>query len=258
MNEWIDGRCPPGELLKDYVAGRLDPATRHRVEDHLLDCPLCESAVNGFAQYGVEETFEEIPVQAERVLLDEFPKIEEPASIRWILPWVGAAAAICLFALGYWNYWAQTKHERLFSAYFDPHPQYGYTRQRTLATGMAADVLAQAIRYHDQEKYRASLMAWRSYFASEPLPNDFRPYLYAATAAMATGRFKEADYFLKQIPPDPGGTLGEEIHWYRSLAILQQGNLRPASQELQSLSVKGKSRYAKEFAPSLLERLPGG
>ena len=258
MNEWIIGRCPPGELLKDYVANRLDPATRHRVEDHLLDCPLCESAVNGFAEHGWEEIQEEIPVLAQRLLLDDFPSTEEPASFRWILPWVGAAAAICLFAIGYWNYWQQTKHERLFSAYFDPHPRYGYTRQRTLAIGIEDGILTQAIQYHDQEKYRASLMAWRNYFEGEPIPNDFRPYLYAATAAMATGRFKEANYFLDQIPPDPGGTLGEEVNWYRSLAILQQGNLQPAANELQRLSVSGKSRYAKEFAPSLLERLPGG
>ncbi len=36
------------EEIQDYVTNRLDAGSRFKVENHLLDCPLCNDAVEGF------------------------------------------------------------------------------------------------------------------------------------------------------------------------------------------------------------------
>ena len=40
--------CLSEEELQLYLSGDLDDSTRFRVENHLLDCPLCSEAVEGF------------------------------------------------------------------------------------------------------------------------------------------------------------------------------------------------------------------
>lgn len=44
--------CIPAEMLWDYLDGKLSAKQQHRVEVHLLDCPMCTDALEGFKLSG--------------------------------------------------------------------------------------------------------------------------------------------------------------------------------------------------------------
>lgn len=252
MDDWKTGACPPGEMLISYVRGELTPDERFRVEDHLLDCPLCESTVAAFIEQGIPDA-----AQVER--LNSPPAATFKTRIRRLWPYLTAAATILFLLIAYWGFRQGTYHERLFVKYFNPQPRYGYEQQRaaTAPNNRRNEVvLDQAITYHEQKQYELSLIAWRAYLAFDGLPNDFRPYLYAATAALATGNDEEAAYFLDQLPPNAKDAFGEEVHWYRSLLSLKQnGPSEAVLEQLEQLQKMNRSIYSRELAPNLLEDL---
>ena len=61
-NIFMPSQCLAGEEVKAYLDGSISEEGRRRVENHLLDCPLCSDAVEGFelvdtAEVGMVEDF---------------------------------------------------------------------------------------------------------------------------------------------------------------------------------------------------------
>ena len=42
-------KCLDENDIRLYLSGEVDQSARYRIENHLLDCPLCEEAVEGYA-----------------------------------------------------------------------------------------------------------------------------------------------------------------------------------------------------------------
>ncbi|MEM9836419.1 MAG: zf-HC2 domain-containing protein [Bacteroidota bacterium] len=241
MKNWISGRCPSGQVLTAYVEGSLSAQQTHRVEDHLLDCPLCTSAVEGLQQ---QQPRPEVVPQRSRQ--------------RKIWPVIASAAAVLLLLFAGWQYWQASEPERLFTAYFDPQPIYGYEQQRSLSPprpDLAPSIQQQALKYHREGEYRLALTAWRAYFDEQPLPDSWLPQQYAATAALAVGLPEEAHYFLDQIPPDLSGTQREQVLWYRAMAHLKGGDQSAALMVLEDLMSAPQSIYGRELAVGLAEEI---
>lgn len=49
-------QCLSEENIKGYLTNRLSEEERFRVENHLLDCPLCSDAVDGYAAMEVDQS----------------------------------------------------------------------------------------------------------------------------------------------------------------------------------------------------------
>lgn len=266
----------------DYVQEKLPHSTHHRVEDHLLDCPLCAAAVEGFTQHGVPDAkrLDQLAGQtvqraqaALALATDNSARLslvdsETPSSthkkpagfVRSLNYWVrrGAVAAILLLLLiGFSNYWQQTTNDRLYSAFFAPQPRFGYSFERTLRPKQdrSNSVLDQAIHFYQHEQYAESLIAWRAYFDETPQPDDIRTLFYAGLAALSMGRKSEAKRYFAQLPKDIPGAKGEEINWYRSLLYLKLNDRRSAVSTLRSIQATPESTYGRELAPLLLKKL---
>jgi hypothetical protein len=42
-------KCLSEKDIQNYINGQLSTDERHRLENHLLDCPLCDDAVDGYS-----------------------------------------------------------------------------------------------------------------------------------------------------------------------------------------------------------------
>lgn len=250
MEKSFTGRCPSGRLLTAYVEGSLSVDEQLRVEDHLLDCPLCESAVAAFTEHGLP------PVQSTRPPVTKLTALTEQRRAYW--PTLAAAAAVLLLIFAGWQYQKATAHDRIFNAFFDPQPIYGFEQQRVVnqkESPLEAKLHEQAYAFHLKGNYPGALMAWRAYFDAGIETDSWLPFLYAATAALATGKDEEAAYFLSQMPTELTSTQGEQLAWYRILLHIKQNQLDEARSKLEVMVKHPQSDYGKVRAEKLLARL---
>jgi hypothetical protein len=87
--------CLTEEQILAYLGGHLLPAAQHGVERHLLDCPFCADAVQGWQLVKNHE-----PVVAKYSTTGDVAQIHATKSNRRkTLIWMGSAAAIVIAAL---------------------------------------------------------------------------------------------------------------------------------------------------------------
>lgn len=250
MKKSFVGRCPSGRLLTGYVEGTLSTQQQFRVEDHLLDCPLCESAIAAFTLHGTSTT------QPKTTSPTKLKSLPQPRRSYW--PTLTAAATILLLLFAGWQYWAASENERLFDTYFDAQPIYGFEQQRIVNRKESEQEISlrnQAQVYHLEGNYRKALMSWRAYFDAGTATDSWLPFLYAANAAMATGNSDEAAYFMDQLPPKLEGAQGEQLQWYRAMLDLKQGQLGLAKTKLEALIDGAITPYGKIQAADLLKKI---
>ncbi|HTX87693.1 MAG TPA: zf-HC2 domain-containing protein [Bacteroidales bacterium] len=88
--------CPGPEVLLAYYRNRLTEEERHRVERHLVDCPMCSDELEGLSKMKDPEKLEEI---LEEIRAGVFEKKGKTVAIRWRF-YAMAAAAIVVLAIG--------------------------------------------------------------------------------------------------------------------------------------------------------------
>jgi tetratricopeptide (TPR) repeat protein len=145
----------------------------------------------------------------------------------------------------------------LFEAYFDATPPDGYATQRSLAATRQdeeASILRQAIIYHQQADYDLALVSLRASLDGFPMPGNAETYLLAATAATASGEYREGKQYLDLISPDDGVTF-VYARWYAALLALRQEQTAEAASTLRT----NQAEMMKLGLPvaALLERIEG-
>jgi hypothetical protein len=235
-DQHIESQCPSGHHLANYAKGTADAVISRQIETHLLDCPLCDSAVEGLRQHPLLSTTQ-LRQMSQTIVASSTDELS-PANRtpRLFVTLVAAAIVIGLLFFG-WNAYHQAQApDRVFAEFFDPNPKVPFSGQRALSAVRQKDpVLNQAIRYHLDGEYAFALSSWRSYLEDNANP-DPKAYLYAAGASMATRKYELAEYYLEQLPPQSTGELGADTDWYRLLLTLKTRGVEEGLAEAERLS----------------------
>ena len=214
----------------------------------MLDCPLCAHAVDGMenaaAAGQLEQELSEVGALSSRA---------GQASNRnvWI-NWAAAAALVVLGLFGVLQYNAATVNERLFVEYFSAaQPNY-----LTLRSAQSADALAgkkelrKALEFYRAGAYEASLPHFSLHL--ESYPEDNWAYFLMANALLGARQGERAANLLRQLKASPPTGLAEdEIQWYLSLALLEQGETAAALDLLQRLSASAYEDQARQLREDL-------
>jgi len=160
---------------------------------------------------------------------------------------LGILAALALFlGLAMVGFRSEKKGAALYHQYFDPTPVGGYGIQRALGVeSLTTDqsILQQGILYHQQREYDLALVAFRAYLEGQSVTAGPRPYLLAATAAMARGAYEEAAGYLDRMPRDDDAAVAAH-GWYSALLDLREEKLSLAASRLKNLlEQKGGKEY---------------
>ena len=178
--------CLTQQEIRNYLQSNSDADTRYRVENHLLDCPLCSAAVEGFADHYNFEEHEELDELEEtirrRYQMEENQVIQMPRR-RPLFARIAAAAAVLLIgAAATWYYLTPPMtNEQLFLSYYNPTDVPGLSRVRSASE--ETTTLQQAIELYRQEKYAKSQAVFEAILAEEP--KQMTAALYAGLAALA-------------------------------------------------------------------------
>ncbi|MEM1318755.1 MAG: zf-HC2 domain-containing protein [Bacteroidota bacterium] len=243
-------KCLSAETLQAYLKEELDEEQRYEVENHLLDCPLCSAAVEGFAQhYDFEADAQLAELQAARPRAEVAPVVQLPRRRPW-LNRIAAAMLLLIVASAALLYWQSQSNERLYRAYYERPGGELLAALRSAGASEQGD-FARAIALFNEERYIESLPYFEAYL-SEGV-EDAAAQFYAGVAHLEAGQPAAATNYLKtaRINSDQ---FYEEASWYLILTKVRMEEREEAKALLKEL-LKYEEGYYQKQAEGLLEQL---
>lgn len=219
--------------LQRYADHQLSTRQAHEVEAHLLDCPLCAAAAEGYTEHSFSE--------ADEVALKELGEMHFPFRKRsFPRVWMNRAAAVLLIIAGVyalWQYQAATRHQAIFAAYYEPlQPAYLSLRSAAIVTGTTMDAeLKAALQFYDKGDFKGSLVFLERYLNEHP--EDVQAGLLIASALLGDWQPERAINILHQM--EETTVEKGDLYWLLVLAHIQNDELGTAMALLNQTAFQG-------------------
>lgn len=233
--------------LRAYAEGKLTEDRRFRVENHLLDCPLCNEAVEGF------QSMETIP---EELFEDLYKKVDAPTAppsgqTRRLIPWNNIAASLLflLVAGAAYFYYQSNDTGNAYQAYFEN--QENSFAVRAIEDNRIPNALSNGLALYQDENYQASLSFFEDYLKTNP--EEAEAAYYAGMSALHLGE-REIAYEWLTTTRLNSENLYEEATWRLAGIHLARGEKKKAKDLLRDLT-KMESGFFVERGKDLLEKL---
>lgn len=242
--------CLSMEEIQDYLTHQADDALRFRVEDHLLDCPLCAAAIEGYSANAAQLP-DQISLELDALRARVQAHLQEEAPAPRIAPWnrIAAAAMIALALGAAWMYWHHTRNERLYAGVFRPM-ESDLLDLRGEADAAPAEKAA-PMRLYEAGRFEDALPLFEQYL--EEHPADFSSALYGGIAAMEAGQFDLAQTWLESVRFNAPEHYAEAT-WYLALRHLRAGKREECIALLEELQEAKDADWA-ERAVALLKKM---
>ena len=224
-------QCLSEESIKGYLTNRLSGEELHRVENHLLDCPLCTDAVDGYAALQADQNAgKEAGRQAVRLQMSNWRFFS------------AAAAILALIAAVVWLFPGQPSSEQLYTAYYSPYDSDLDIRFRQSGetTNPADTPLTKGLRAYAEKDYAGSIPQLEAYLVENP--DHLVSRFYLALAKMEEGRDEEAILQFDAVQK-AGQEYSEESTWYLALLYVKNDRIDEAKALLNALIRPGSGRY---------------
>ncbi len=244
-------KCLSQKEMEHYVKGDISDELRYTIENHLVDCPLCSEAMEGYQLMEGDSTV---------VFDDLFERIdakvtapETKAKTRSI-PWNSIAAGL-LFLISVsaaYVYYQNTNASNKYMAYFEQNDNALSTRSID-ATNLTADLKGGYHLYQDKN-YQGSLSFFEDYLKVNP--ESTTAAYYAGMSALEIGEEESAIDFLTTVRMNDD-RLYEEASWRLAGIYLERGSEDKAKALLEDL-VKVNNGVYFEQAKELLKEISAG
>lgn len=246
--------CLSNHTLQKYVANTLSVKERYEVEDHLLDCALCQAAVEGMMAmqsggYGAQAN-EDLAFLEQSFSSGKSSGLRKPIQLSW---WLLALVVLLTVAILAWLiFFREDKADQLYALYFvPPANEYSPVQLRGGQTKSTMHpILEQALNSYDDERYAAAISYFEKYLSE--YPNDEQATLYKGVAHLELEQADKAiasfEHVIDLHPDQP-----LPAHWYLALAHLCNKDHAAARSEFQYLTTI-ESPF-KEKAAAILAQL---
>jgi tetratricopeptide (TPR) repeat protein len=250
-----DTACLQEDEIKRYLAEKSPQEELRRVENHLLDCPFCNDALEGMEGYYSFETDKDL-VQLHAALREKVSaaKTEEVTKVVTLqtrsrlltLNRIAAAVLLLLLPAAAWFYINNNSPTRI--------PEFGtneVVRSGGEEEGENAAAQFKVISLYEAEQYEAALAAAQAMLAVNL--EDVKITYYAGLSAYKAGEYKlAADYFMTvRLNSD---TYYEEATWMEAHSYVGAKDTLNAILLLDGIAEKEDGYYYKD-AVALRERL---
>ena len=239
----------PNEIV-GYLAQSLNTAQTRRVEAHLIDCPLCDAALTGFANSHNPQQVAADIAQVQAAFAKKQPATKPQKMPTFPKIWAAAAVVIAMLLGTYFYCSHNAVHTQLFAQNFAP-----ITAAKTVERGEAAvakTTLEQGFAAYSQGDYKGSLVDFENVLSLTP--NDYQTALYAGCAALSTQDWAKAEKYLEQAHLGSDAAISSDAVWYLALLQLAKGNKVRAAEFLQELATGNNSDYTQK-AKDLLQKI---
>ncbi|MCB9337181.1 MAG: hypothetical protein H6577_03560 [Lewinellaceae bacterium] len=244
--------CLSEQEIRDYLEGNASREDLRRVENHLLDCPLCSDAVNGVEMAGLSA----IPVLENfSAFKKKLPELQE-AKTRRLTPgkfMARAAAIAAIFVLGavaYINLSQAPRGDKLFAEYFSSYENDIPLTRSGEDTAALNPAFAIALNDYSSRRFSRSIANFEKAIAEEP-GND-AAHFFAGMACLESSEWEKACQHLEGARKS-GGAYASKAAWYLALAYLKMEKREEAKVVLEEFAKAGGSKAGE--AKQLLAKL---
>ena len=237
-------KCLAEAEIKGYLAGSIKAEGKRRVENHLLDCPLCSDAVEGFEQLGA--------THPQFHLLEDFSTLtqklapQEGGKIRRLTPGkvlLRAAAAVVILLVSYFTLLQSPSGDQLYSQFYSSYQNDIPLDMRNGGEVSTLNpVFEGALKHYASGRFAESLPLFEEALRSEADSDAIR--FYAGMAALETNQFEKASGFFASFKNHQGG-YAQKAHWYQALVAIKLGDKETAKNILDGLIAKGSFNEAQ-------------
>ena len=232
--------CISEQEVRDYINEKLTDERRFFVENHLLDCPLCSDAVEGY------ELMMETPVLNTSAPTMEPVKVVDFQRSFWMR--TAAALALLLVALFGLYQIGGNSDEHLFADAFIPYESdlsvIVRGAEATANPKMAVDPALQAgAATFEQGNFKESITHFEEYLKKETDNQLIRFHL--GIAQLEVDQLEHAIKNLSMVH-EQSQTYQREAKWYLGLALLKNGKRAKAIEIIEDLIAQGPGRYYEE------------
>lgn len=247
--------CLQPQEITAYLEQSLTAEQRFAIENHLLDCPLCDAAVEGYAQANPD-----LAQQHLQQIQAALPSLKQPQTIvpasetklrrlpRW-RNWAAAAAAVALLITAgmiYSNQGPASAADLFAQAYAPYESPFAGTRSggdegKPFADGMSA--------YQDGN-YELALQHFNTVLAASPTASI--AHLHAGMSNLQLEKTSAAIKHLSTVRLNAPVLYGS-ASWYLALAYLKAGEVNDCKEILHQILPAEKEQYPK--AQELLKQL---
>lgn len=185
--------CLSKPEVKAYLNKTLSQQERFEVENHLLDCNMCQDAIDGYIQHPQE-------LQQNAFTPSPFKK------------WLSIAASVLLLALGgfaIYQYQFANHSNSVFAQFYQKPAWDNQTRGSTTNTAYA-----NAVQNYNQGLYQAAMPTFDSILFKAEEDNQIR--LYKGIAHLEMNQYEVADKELGTVRIN-SDLYFEEASWYLAL-----------------------------------------
>lgn len=243
-------QCLSSEEIKHYVKGEITGDLRFKIENHLLDCPLCAEAIEGLSQSEAE---------IDPVMDDLFESIDQrlqqgssqSQTKQWWLTFNRIAASLVLVLVcgaAFLFFQHNQKHDA-YQAYFQGQNENLATR--SIGTEDFPKALEEGRLFFEKEEFERSSAFFESYL--ELNPESSIAAFYAGLSAVKTGALGKAESWFKTVRMN-NENLYEVATWQLIGVYISQRNMDKAKGLLEDL-VKADNGIYTEKAKQVLQSL---
>lgn len=230
--------CLSEQDVRDYLNEKLTEERRFYIENHLLDCPLCSDAVEGY------EWMEEAPVLSTSTPAVQPVKVIDFQRSFWMR--AAAAAALLVVSLFGLSQLQGNADQQLFAEAFVAYESDLSVIVRGAATPPKAPVepeLEAGALAFEQGNFKSSIPAFEQYLKNNPDNQLVRFHL--GVAQLEVNQLEHAIENLSKVL-EQSKTYQREAGWYLGLALLKNGKRAKATQVIEVLIAQGPGRYYEE------------
>jgi len=254
--------------INSYLEDVVTEDQRFSIENHLLECDLCNAVINGYSKSKPAES-KKVLAEINDILKIEFekparestavaaaePQVEniersqEPAkeikldSNRGRLNWAIAAIGITLLGLSLWTYSKRTSQQDLFASYFEPYAK-GLIATRS-ESNETQTVFTQGFESYEKSEFVEAVKLLEKGLALEP--ENGQANFYLGLAALEGNEIAKAILHLKRTRINHSEFYGSAT-WYLAMAYLKQGEQELAGETLKGLSEKDAPYFVKSLS----------
>ncbi|MBI1226395.1 MAG: hypothetical protein GC192_14275 [Bacteroidetes bacterium] len=244
--------CVSQEELRQYLSGGMNREELRRVEDHLLDCPLCSDAVDGFETAGEHATddVEDFESFRKKLPLESSAKLRRLEHVGYWRQIVAVAAMLVVGAVAYFNFFKSPTGPQLYAKYYET---YKNDIPVTLRRPGLSDVdpnFAQALSAYTDHKFGQANMLFER--ALQMQPDNEAAKFYAGLSLLESNNVKKASEYLNTVA-NSSGVYAKKAAWYLIMCDLKLDNKTQAKERLDKFLESGD--IMKVEAKSLRDKL---